>query len=48
MLSGFRGCDLDVESTLDQDYRDAWTEWFHSGEDAVWDLAGGDGLPWSR
>lgn len=29
---------------LEQDYRDAWTEWSDSGEAEVWESATGDGL----
>lgn len=30
--------------TLEQDYRDAWSEWSESGEAEVWESAVGDGL----
>ncbi|MFM8599492.1 MAG: ribbon-helix-helix domain-containing protein [Mycobacterium sp.] len=29
---------------LEQDYRDAWTEWLESGDEEIWDAASGDGL----
>lgn len=29
---------------LEQDYRDAWTEWFESGDEEIWDATSGDGL----
>ena len=30
--------------TLEQDYRDAWTEWSESDDEPAWDKASGDGL----
>ena len=30
--------------TLEADYRDAWAEWSETGEEFVWEEAGGDGL----
>lgn len=30
--------------TLEQDYRDAWTEWAESGDAEAWEAAIGDGF----